>query len=423
LSEGLAPGGPDAGDVAPFTPYQRRLFAFLGVACFFEGYDFIALTQVLPNLRAAFGMDKTEAGLLVTFINLGTVVAYLVVRSADRIGRRRVLTLTIAGYTLATFASGLAPGPLSFGLFQAVARVFLIGEYATSMVIAAEEFPARRRGLVIGVIAGFSSLGAIVCAGVVPLLLRAPWGFRTVYLVAILPLGLVAWARRGLRETQRFEELAAEPPRPLGEVLRTPYRRRILQLGAVWFVAYVATQNTVTFWKDFAVTERGFGDADVARAVTRAALVATPLAFLAGKLSDVVGRRPAAALVLSAGALGTWGCYSTGSELVLTAGLVLGIFSASAMPTVLNTFTAELFPTRLRGDGFAWSNNLLGRLGYVLSPAVVGLAASRVGWGAAVRATAVFPLVAVVLVYLFLPETRGRSLEETSALPSGPPRA
>jgi len=33
----------------PFTPYQRRLFALLGVATFFEGYDILALSQILPS--------------------------------------------------------------------------------------------------------------------------------------------------------------------------------------------------------------------------------------------------------------------------------------------------------------------------------------------------------------------------------------
>ena len=114
------------------TPYQKRLFVFLSVASFFEGYDFIALTQILPNFRADMGVSKDAAGALVALVNAGTILAYLVVRRADRWGRRRVLTVTIAGYTVLTFLSGLAPNVLVFGLLQMAARVFLIGEYATS---------------------------------------------------------------------------------------------------------------------------------------------------------------------------------------------------------------------------------------------------------------------------------------------------
>jgi putative MFS transporter len=82
---------------------------------------------------------------------------------------------------------------------------------------------------------------------------------------------------------------------------------------------------------------------------------------------------------------------------------------------VLNAFTAELFPTDLRGDAFAWSNNLLGRVGYVLSPALVGVLAGRFGsWGPAVQLTVIGPVIALVLMLLWLPETRARELEETA---------
>jgi putative MFS transporter len=50
---------------APLSAYQRRLFIFLSVATFFEGYDFLALTQILPNLRAEMGISEASAGLLV----------------------------------------------------------------------------------------------------------------------------------------------------------------------------------------------------------------------------------------------------------------------------------------------------------------------------------------------------------------------
>ncbi len=401
----------------PLSAYQRRLFVFLSVATFFEGYDFLALTQILPNLRDEMGISEFAAGLLVAFINAGTVLAYLLVRRADRWGRRRVLTATIAGYTVFTFLTGLSPNIWAFALFQMAARVFLIGEWATSTVIAAEEYPAARRGMVIGVISAFGSLGSIVCAGVVPLLLKAPWGWRTVYFVGIIPLVILAYARRNLKETQRFAEQVQHPTgRSLFEVMRTPYRRRILELGAIWFLTYICTQNAVTFWKEFAVHERHMSDADVGGAIALAAVASMPLVFYAGKLIDVIGRHFGALVIFGLGAAGVFFSYTLHGRWPLTAALVFGIFGASGVLPVLNAYNAELFPTEYRGDAFAWSNNLIGRVGYVLSPMAVGLAAESVGWGTAVRATAVFPLIAVVLIFVLLPETKRRELEETAAL-------
>ena len=57
---------------------------------------------------------------------------------------------------------------------------------------------------------------------------------------------------------------------------------------------------------------------------------------------------------------------------------------------------------------------MLGRVGYVLSPIAVGMAAESWGWGPSVAATAVGPTLALLLLWALLPETRGRELEETS---------
>jgi len=403
---------------AKLDAYQKRLLAFLSVATFFEGYDFIALGQVLPNIRADMGVGTETAGQLVALVNLGAMLAYALVRSADRFGRRRVLTVTIVGYAITTFASGLAPGPWSFAFCQMLARIFLIGEYATSMVIAAEEFPAARRGMALGVVNAASSLGGIACAGLVPHLVKAPWGWRTVYFVSLLPLAVAAYARRGLRETRRFEEQGGGAQRSIFEIWKTPYRKRVLQMGAVWFLSYVATQNTVTFWKDFIVTERHFTDKGASDVITPAAALSVPLVFLAGRYLDTIPRRLAAALVLVVAAAGTWGAYTLEGRGPLIAALVVTILASSTLLPVLSAFNTELFPTALRADGYAWSNNLLGRIAYVTSPIVLGSIAESVGWGAAIRSTAVFPILAIALVYAFFPETKGKALEETAAPPA-----
>ena len=404
----------------PFTSYQRRLFLFLSIATFFEGYDLIAITQILPELRADFGLSKAGGGLLVGAVNLGAVAAWLLVRRADRQGRRRVLAWTIAGYTLFSLASGLATGAKSFALAQFLARAFLLGEWAAAMLVAAEEFPAARRGFAIGVIQACSSLGSVLCAALVPALLATPLHWRAVYFVGAIPLLLLAWARRDLRETQRFREQVAPAlrgPRPaFAAILRGPYAGRVLLLGVIWMLVYACTQNAITFWKEFAVSERGLGDAEVGRAVSVAAVAAMPLVFGVGALLDAIGRRRAAVLIFAVTALGVFGCYTLHDPVALTACLALGVFGASGVLPVLSSFNAELFPTALRGDAYGWANNGIGRIGHVLSPVLLGLAAESFGWGAALRATALLPLIAAALVWTRLPETAGLELEETSAL-------
>lgn len=396
------------------TAYQKRLFAFLSVANFFEGYDFFAISQLLPSIRQTYGLDPVQGTWLITLINAGTILAYLLVRRADKWGRKRVLSITIAGYALFTFLSAWAPNAVVFGLLQMVARIFLIGEWATSMVVAAEEYPAERRGMVIGVVSACGGFGSIICAGVVPLLLKTPLGWRTVYLVGVVPLLLMMFARRGLKETQRFSESAPEHAAPLFDILKGPHRRRVLQLGAIWFLSYVCTNNAVTFWKEFALSERELSHAQVSQVITVAALVSMPLVFLAGKMLDAIGRRRGALVIYAAAVLGILGGYTLRGVGPLMLSMTVGIFGINAVLTVLNAFMTELFPTAVRGNAVAWSNNLIGRIGYVFSPLAIGALQHQYGWGLPLRASTAFLVVALLLVFWWLPETNALELEDSS---------
>ncbi len=403
--------------MAPLTPYQRRLLVFLSVATFFEGYDFLAMSQILPDLRHAFGLSRSQGGLLVGFVNVGTVLAWLIVRLADRIGRRPVLTLTIAGYTVFSLISGFAPNVQVFGIAQLLARMFLLGEWAVAMVFAAEEYPAERRATVIGTIQAFSAIGSIACAVVVPKLLHTAWGWRSVYFVGAVPLAIIAFARRNVRETARFERDGGKrEATDLMRILRGPYRKRVFQLAAIWGLTYACTQTTITFWKEFAVNERGFDDKAFGRAIAIASVCAIPLVLASGKLLDKLGRRKGAVVIYLLGAIGTTIAYTAHGRGLLTFGLVLAVFGASGVLPVLNSFTTELFPTNLRADAYAWANNLLGRIAYVIVPTAVGTAAEYTGWGPAVGATSISLVAALVLILLLMPETQGRELEETSRL-------
>ena len=68
------------------------------------------------------------------------------------------------------------------------------------------------------------------------------------------------------------------------------------------------------------------------------------------------------------------------------------------------------------GDAFGWANNLLGRIGYVLAPALVGFSSLWIGLGNAMAVSMIFPLIALVIILTTLPETSGRELEDTSSL-------
>lgn len=401
------------------SSYQRRLLVFLSVATFFEGFDFIALVQVLPKIVEEMQLRAADTGLMIALINVGAILSFLIVYLADRHGRRPLLVVTIAGYTLCSLLSGFAGSAWAFAAIQLLARVFLIGELAVGMIYAAEEFPAERRGRVIGNLQVAATLGTIFCAAITPPMLASALGWRGLYFVGTIPLIMLAYARRNLKETGRFQtrEVARSSTSLAGMLafLKGPYRKRILLVATIWCLTYLCTQSLITFWNLHAVQALGMTYKDVSRCVMMAALGATPLLFMVGRLLEV-GRRRAAIVVYSLLALGALGAYNLSGMLWLTLSLMLSVFAVAGIVPILNAYTVELFPTELRASAFAWCNSLLGRSGYVLSPLLVGWGASRFGYGPAVTATVVFPLIALALILRHLPETAGRTLEDTSEL-------
>lgn len=399
--------------MAAFGPYHRRLFVFLSVASFFEGFDYYALAQLLPELRTAFALSIRQGTQLVSVINIGMVLSFFLARQGDRLGRRRLLSVTIFGYMLFTGLSAACQTAAQFAVCQLLARLFQSAEVATVMVFAAEEFAAERRGFVLGIIQGSSALGAIVCAGVTPFLTSTRLGFRAVYLVGSLPLLLLSYLRRNLRETERFQKTG---PANLSflRLLRSGYLRRLALFSAIWACVMFCTQSALLFWKDFAVSVRHFSTAQVAAYLTVAALLSLPLSFSVGKLLDAAGRRFSAVVVFGLSIFGVLVSYTGAHPAVLTLGVLLGVAGTTCMLSVLQTLTTEVFPTAIRAEAFSVANSLIGRSSAVVSPLLVGTLCSRWGYGPAVQMTALGPLVALSLILFFVKETAGKDLEETS---------
>lgn len=402
-----------------YSPYQIRLLMFLSIATFFEGYDFIALVQVLPKLVETMSLDQGSTGIMVSIINIGSILSFFIIYLADRLGRKHMLAITIAGYTIASFLTGLAGSPWAFAAIQLLARIFLLGEVAIAMIYAAEEFPANRRGRVIGMLQVSATLGIIFCAGITPILLKTDLGWRSIYFVGTIPLILVAFARRNLKETKRYKQSKnneiRESIRDFIHLVKGPYAPRVFLIASIWALTYMCAQSLITFWNLHAIHSLGMSYESVSRCIMIAALGSTPLLFGIGRLLEL-GRRKASILVYTLLILGTIGCYNLTNENLLIASLILSFFAVSGVVPILNAYTVELFPTEMRANAFAWCNSLLGRLGYVFSPLLVGFAALHVGYGMAVTATAIFPLIALIIILKKLPETAGLSLETTSRL-------
>ncbi len=398
--------------------YRRLLLVLLSAATFFEGYDFIVINLVLPLVQKDFGVSTQALGLGVSAVASGTLVAFFVVRAGDRWGRRPILQLTVFAYAVFTALTALSRGMGDFVVWQFLARIFLVGEWALATVMVAEEFPEKSRGMAIAVVQSMGALGGIMGAALFPLVSRVAFGWRGMYLVGLLPLVLIGFMRGRLRETPRWlhtREVRGGKAPSFFAVWKRPYSTYLIWMAVIWALAYAPYTAFQTFWVHHVMNSRGWNEQMVSQAMAVAYLLGISGFWVAGRLMDRLGRRITAALFYFAGAAATVIGFQSQSVLAISIGLFLQTFFLGAFLPVTSAFMAELFPTEMRANAAAWSNNLLGRLGMIGAPALVGYLAGPTGSvGNAVSWMGLAAVGAGVITIAVLPETRWRQMADVA---------
>jgi putative MFS transporter len=403
----------------PFLePRHLRILALLAAASFFEGYDLNVVMVALPQIRDSFGLTQAQASDWIALLFLGALPAVFVARRADRHGRRRLLLVSITGYTLATTATALAPGIVAFGLCQLCARAFLALEITLTWTVLAEELPARARGYGFGVLATLDALGAGTGALAWGLLM-APHhlSWRWLYAAATPVLLIVVFMRRRLPESSRFEA-AASSGRLAGSwryLFSPPYRRRLTMVCAASALGALLTQPFV-FVIDFMQTQRHLSATAASLILVGAGALAIPVLAGAGRVSDRLGRKRIGCSFLALSIVGAlWFFLVARGPLGLFAALaVTYIGQFGAWPT-LSGFTTELFPTshRALARSAAGAASVAGQCGsFLLAATLIRLTGSL---AASVAVLAAGPVLAVAIVAARFPETAGQELEATSA--------
>ncbi len=396
--------------------YRRLLLVLLSTATFFEGYDFLLINLVLPMVQKDFGVSTPVLGLSVSAIAAGTIVAFFIVRLGDRWGRRPVLQFTIFAYAIFTGITAFSQGLADFIVWQFLARVFLVGEWGLATVMVAEEFPEKSRGTAIAIVQSMAGLGAVMAGGLFPLVGRASFGWRGMYLVGVIPLILVGILRSRLRETSRWlhaREVRGPRAPSFFSAWKKPYGYYLGWMALLWFLAYATYTANQVFWVHHVMNSRSWNEEMVSRAITLAYLLGISGFWVAGKCLDRIGRRKTAVLFFIGGVIATMVAFQGISVAAITIGLFLVTFFTGAFLPISSAFTTEIFPTEVRANAAGWANNLLGRLGMVGAPAIVGFLAGPLGSvGNAVTLVGLAPLAAAAIVLMILPETRWRPMTD-----------
>ena len=412
----------------PIPASHLKLLGLVGVATLLGAYDLqifgLAAKQILPD----FGLSENMTGPTVAIFRLGVFGALLLCLAADVIGRRRLLLFTVLGMALSTLATAFAPDYQTFLIAQFMVRIFAYTEDMLCVVVLAEEIEERSRGWAIGTLGALGALGAGVAVLVFALVNLLPFGWRSIYVLGAIPLLLLAWLRRRLPETKRFQEQAAAREAPMGVLdawrpLVTLIRLQPGRLGLMMLsIAPVAlgVASALVLMPTFLQSRHGWSPGAISMVVIGTGAVGVLAGMWIGRVSDRIGRRPtiATGVLLTLG--GCLTLYLAEAEWLLAVGILFSVLGNHAVSIQSEAYCAELFPTAYRATAAALrfiAQILTGAIGLLVQGAVL---APLVGFGDAVLILLCPVPLALIAVY-FLPETAGRTLEDLAPIETAAP--
>lgn len=408
-----------------------------------EWFDYGVYSFVVAYVSAAFFPGVSPAVQLLS--GFGVFAVSFLIRPigglvlgplGDRLGRKRILAITIVLMSASTFCVGLIPGYATIGVWAPVLLITLRmiqgfstgGEYGGAATFMAEYAPDRRRGF-LGSFLEFGTLtGYILGAGVVTILTAtlgetamADWGWRVPFLIAG-PLGIVGlYLRTRLEDTPVFTAmLKTGSTENAGTQTRTllAHWRPILVLMGLVTLLNIANYTLLSYMPTYLQRRLDLGG--------QGSLVITIIVYLAmmavipfiGRLSDRIGRKPLwyfSAIGLFVFSIPAYAVMGNGWVLTVVGFVVLGLLFVPQLATISATFPA-LFPASIRYAAFA--------IGYNIATSLFGGTAPLVQeWLGEVtgnRLSPAFYLMAACVVGLvalrFTPETAGKSLEETGSI-------
>jgi MFS family permease len=189
----------------PMTRREERVFLLVGLAALFAGFDQNVYGFAIPQIQQSLHIPENQIGLTVTYFRVATLVAMMLALTADIVGRRRLLLVTIFGQAAFTMATAFSETYVQFVWLQVLTRVFGYAEEMLCIVVIVEEVAATVRGWAAGTLAGLTYTGAglaALCFAAVNIL---PGHWRALYVIGGFSMFFLAFLRRRLPETKRFQ--------------------------------------------------------------------------------------------------------------------------------------------------------------------------------------------------------------------------
>jgi MFS family permease len=437
--------------VAGSQPWYRSLTATQWKTVFasnlgwmFDGYETFALILVVgvalhdlldPSQFAQIpGFAGTVIGITLLGWGVGGVIGGVL---ADYIGRRRTMIFAILGYSIMTGLSAFAWDWMSFMVLRFLVGVAIGSEWSTGASLTAEVWPDKMRGRGAGLMQCGLGIGFFL-ASFVWLYVSGygPHAWRFMFLIGVIPAAFTLWLRTGIPESEKWnatneKRKSAQSRKKSGGTLSDEDHELTRFTFADLFAnPEIRRRTIIVFLMSLTTTLAWWGISTwvppfIAGIAGKAGLPAQTWASYAGMsynigaicgyiglgfLADNFGRKPivmiffAASLVLTP--LLYW--WTTDLHLLLLVAAINGFFTLGQY-SWMSVWLPELFPTRMRATGMAFTFNSPRFIAF-LGPMFAGVLIAKMGGVANVAvAFSLIYILGFVLVP-FLPETKGKPL-------------
>ncbi|MEV7422089.1 MULTISPECIES: MFS transporter [unclassified Streptomyces] len=450
------PTGPATRTTRDLT--RAAVSGWLGTAMEFMDFQLYSLAAAIvfnkiffPDVSPAIGLIAAMATYGVGYVARLAGAVYFG-RMGDRIGRKKVLFLTILLMGASTTLIGALPTYATIGILAPILLVVLRlvqgfgagAEIAGATVMLAEYAPAKRRGLVSSLVSLGTNSGTLAASGLWAILLAVlseeqllSWGWRLPFLLSFLLMIFAVWLRRNLKESPVFEERPdvvdgvamsrTEVESALDSSSLEEKRESVLEAGIrqrkgkAFFLAlglrFGQAGNSgliQTFLVGYIATNLHADRAVPTDAIVYGSLLGFLTVPLVGLLGDRFGRRPmyiALTLLTMALAFPMMLLITSGSTSALMLGMVLGLnVGVLGLFSLESVTMAELFGSRTRFTQLALSKEIGGILATAIGPVVAATLTAVTGsWWPIAAMLVVYSLITLVSAFL-APETRGRDL-------------
>ncbi len=383
-----------------------------------DAFDFMIYSFLIPTLIAAWAMTKGQAGLIATCALLVSAFGgWAAGALADRLGRVRVLQITIGWFALFTFLSGFTNSFEELLIMRSLQGLGFGGEWAVGSVMIGEIIRPQHRGKAVGTVQSGWAVGwgvAAILFTVFFSVLPEDLAWRALFWIGVLPALLIFYVRKNVREPEVSTATRERVQEQGGSFLEifSPALMRTTVLASLMTTGMQGGYYAVTTWlPTYLKTERGLSVIGTGSYLV-VIIVGSFIGYLVSAfLADHLGRRNTFFIfaVSSACIAAAYTLMPISDAATLVLGFPLGFF-VSGIFSGVGAFLTELYPSRVRGSGQGFSYNF-GRAIGALFPTLVGFMSANMNLGTAIGIFAGIAYLVVIFAVSMLPETRGKQLE------------